>query len=92
MTGMRDDPRPSMDSRPETVLASLLQSRADGGAMSQDEIDRLFAHLDENPADREKLRGLDLARFVERARAMGYDIEAEELQARQALIHMTEGT
>lgn len=60
--------------------------------MSQDELDRLFEFLRTHPEEMERMRNLGCARFVKQARRMGYLIDEDELLARQALIHMIEGT
>ena len=60
--------------------------------MSQENIDRYLQWLQ---ADKDQLllvSGLSLAELVEHAAALGFVFTVEELKARQALVHLMEGT
>ncbi len=60
--------------------------------MSQENIDNLMAYLKEHPDEKETVQSMLLHEIVEFAGKKGFTISAEELQARQALIHLINGT
>jgi len=60
--------------------------------MSQDELDRFFRHLEEHPEERGKVRELYLMQLVKLAREQGFAVDADDFLARQALVHLIEGT
>ncbi|MEA4855475.1 Nif11-like leader peptide family natural product precursor [Solidesulfovibrio sp.] len=60
--------------------------------MSQDAIDRFLEYL---RADKDRLLlvgGMPLGELVAYAASLGFVFTAEELKARQALVHLVEGT
>ncbi len=60
--------------------------------MSQENIDHLMEYLREHPEEMETVQSMLLHELVDLAAQKGFDTCAEELQARQALIHLINGT
>lgn len=60
--------------------------------MSQEEIDRFIEYLRDNKDRLLLVGGMPLAELVAYAASLGFRFTAEELKARQALVHLMEGT
>ncbi|EFL51284.1 conserved hypothetical protein [Solidesulfovibrio fructosivorans JJ]] len=60
--------------------------------MSQDAIDQFIEYLRENKDDLILVSGMPLDELIEYAARRGFSFTAEELKARQALVHLVEGT
>ncbi len=60
--------------------------------MGQEEIDRFLDYLRENKDRLLLVGGMPLSELVEYAGSLGFHFTAEELKARQALVHLMEGT
>ncbi|MEF3695702.1 Nif11-like leader peptide family natural product precursor [Desulfolutivibrio sp.] len=60
--------------------------------MSQDDIDRLMAYLREHPVEMQRVHTMLTRELVAFAAMKGFEITEEELQARQALVHLINGT
>lgn len=60
--------------------------------MSQEHIDQLMEYLKEHPDEMEAVHSMLLHEIVDFASKKGFEISSEELQARQALIHLINGT
>ncbi|MDK2955654.1 MAG: hypothetical protein PWQ57_1150 [Desulfovibrionales bacterium] len=60
--------------------------------MAQEALDLFMKFLEENPEDMAAAKELRGREIVGYARAKGFSFTWDELQARQALIHMIEGT
>lgn len=60
--------------------------------MSQENIDRLYAYLLEHPEEMSRVKDMVLKEIVSFAHEHGFEIEPEELKARQALVHLIHGT
>jgi len=60
--------------------------------MSQDDIDRFLEHLREDKDELLLVSGMPLDELVAHAASLGFSFTAEELKARQALVHLVEGT
>jgi len=60
--------------------------------VSQQEIDNFFKHLEENPPEMERMKAMVTEEIVNYAERLGYTFDTEELEARQALVHLFNGT
>jgi len=60
--------------------------------MSQDAIDRFIEYLRGNKDDLIMVSGMPLDELIAYAGKHGFIFTAEELKARQALVHLVEGT
>jgi hypothetical protein len=60
--------------------------------MSQDDIDRLLAYLREHPEEMQRVHAMLAREIVAFAAMKGFEITEEELKARQALVHLINGT
>ncbi len=60
--------------------------------MSQQEIDRFFQYLKETPGEMDKAKAMMIDQVMALATAKGFRFDKEELEARQALVHLFWGT
>lgn len=60
--------------------------------MSQDNIDKFLEWLENHPDKKKEIKGLKASGLAGYALALGFKFTVDEIKARQALIHLIEGT
>jgi hypothetical protein len=81
-----------VDRRNVKQAVSPRSSKPKEYAMAQDELDQFMKFLEDNPEEMAAVKELRGREIVGYARAKGYRFSWEDLQARQALVHLIEGT